>query len=81
MDVPGSLRRRQTGHQQRSIPQTGLFYVMAWEGCAVYRKNSDWFELGKSFYGGTTRAATIAGGGKSLASISNPGGSSGRFHA
>ena len=28
-------------------PATGLFYVMASEACAVYRKNSDWFELGK----------------------------------
>ena len=45
-------------------PATGLFYVMASEACAVYRKNSDWFELGKSFYGGTTKPAAIEGGGK-----------------
>ena len=45
-------------------PATGLFYVMASEACAVYRKNSDWFELGKSFYGGTTKPAVIEGGGK-----------------
>jgi alcohol dehydrogenase (cytochrome c) len=50
-------------------PATGLFYVMASEGCAVYRKNSNWFELGKSFYGGTTRAATIDGGGKYLRAL------------
>ena len=50
-------------------PATGLFYVMASEGCAVYRKNSDWFELGKSFYGGTTKAATIEGGGKYLRAL------------
>ena len=50
-------------------PATGLFYVMASEGCAVYRKNSDWFELGKSFYGGTTRTATIEGGGKYLRAL------------
>src|SRR4029453_5315343 len=34
-------------------PATGLFYVMASEACSVYRKNDDWFEFGKSFYGGT----------------------------
>ncbi|HZY08660.1 MAG TPA: PQQ-binding-like beta-propeller repeat protein, partial [Ilumatobacteraceae bacterium] len=50
-------------------PATGLFYVMASEGCAVYRKNSDWFELGKSFYGGTTRTATTEGGGKYLRAL------------
>ena len=37
--------------------------------CAVYRKNSNWFELGKSFYGGTTRTAPIEGGGKSLRAL------------
>jgi alcohol dehydrogenase (cytochrome c) len=42
---------------------------MASEGCAVYRKNLDWFELGKSFYGGTTKTATIEGGGKSLRAL------------
>jgi alcohol dehydrogenase (cytochrome c) len=50
-------------------PATGLFYVMASEGCAVYLKNSTWFELGKSFYGGTTRAATTDGGGKYLRAL------------
>ena len=50
-------------------PATGLFYVMASESCAVYRKNSDWFELGKSFYGGTTKTATIEGGGKFLRAL------------
>jgi alcohol dehydrogenase (cytochrome c) len=50
-------------------PATGLFYVMASEGCAVYRKNSDWFELGKSFYGGTTRTATTEGVGKYLRAL------------
>jgi alcohol dehydrogenase (cytochrome c) len=50
-------------------PATGLFYVMASEGCAVYRKNTDWFELGKSFYGGTTKPATIDGGGKFLRAL------------
>ena len=50
-------------------PATGLFYVMASESCSVYRKNADWFELGKSFYGGTTKAATIEGGGKFLRAL------------
>ena len=50
-------------------PATGLFYVMASEACAVYRKNTDWFELGKSFYGGTTKPATIDGGGKFLRAL------------
>jgi alcohol dehydrogenase (cytochrome c) len=50
-------------------PATGLFYVMASEGCAVYRKNSNWFELGQSFYGGTTRTAPIEGGGKFLRAL------------
>jgi alcohol dehydrogenase (cytochrome c) len=50
-------------------PATGLFYVMTSEACSVYRKNSDWFELGKSFYGGSTKNATIEGGGKSLRAL------------
>ena len=50
-------------------PATGLFYVMASESCAVYRKNSDWFELGKSFYGGSAKTATIEGGGKFLRAL------------
>ena len=50
-------------------PATRLFYVMASAGCAVYRKNSNWFELGKSFYGGTTKPATIDGGGKYLRAL------------
>ena len=50
-------------------PATGLFYVMASEACSVYRKNSEWFEFGKSFYGGTTKTATIEGGGKSLKAL------------
>jgi alcohol dehydrogenase (cytochrome c) len=50
-------------------PTTGLFYVMASEACAVYRKNSDWFEYGKSFYGGTTKPATIEYGGKFLRAL------------
>jgi alcohol dehydrogenase (cytochrome c) len=50
-------------------PATGLFYVMAGEGCAIYKKNSTWFELGKSFYGGTTERLTIEGGGKFLRAL------------
>ena len=36
-------------------PATGLFYVLALESCAIYRKSSAWWEPGKSFYGGGTR--------------------------
>ena len=49
------FRARPTGRPRAFNPATGLFYVMASEACAVYRKNSDWFEFGKSFYGGTTK--------------------------
>ena len=50
-------------------PETGLFYVIASEACAVYRKNADWFELGKSFYGGTTQPVAIDGGGTFLRAL------------
>ncbi len=50
-------------------PATGLFYVMASEACSVYRKNSDWFEYGQSFYGGTTKPAAIEDGGKFLRAL------------
>jgi PQQ-dependent dehydrogenase (methanol/ethanol family) len=36
-------------------PQTGHFLIFANESCAVYVKRDEEFELGKSFYGGTTR--------------------------
>jgi alcohol dehydrogenase (cytochrome c) len=36
-------------------PSTGLFYVMANEGCNIYTKSDAWWEQGKSFYGGGTR--------------------------
>ena len=38
-------------------PMTGLFYVFAEESCAIYTKNDQWWEAGKSFYGGVTRRA------------------------
>ena len=50
-------------------PATGLFYVMASEGCAVYRKRAETFTLGKSFYGGTTRPVRIEGEGKFLRAL------------
>jgi alcohol dehydrogenase (cytochrome c) len=50
-------------------PTTGLFYLMAGEACAIYEKNSQWFELGKSFYGGTTRRVDLEGGGKFLRAL------------
>jgi alcohol dehydrogenase (cytochrome c) len=36
-------------------PATGLFYLMAQESCSIFTKNSQWWEQGKSFYGGDTR--------------------------
>jgi PQQ-dependent dehydrogenase (methanol/ethanol family) len=36
-------------------PATGLFYVLAFESCAIYTKSSAWWEPGKSFYGGGAR--------------------------
>jgi alcohol dehydrogenase (cytochrome c) len=38
-------------------PVTGLFYLFAEESCAVYTSNDQWWEPGKSFYGGVTRRA------------------------
>ena len=36
-------------------PITGLFYLFAQESCNIYTKNDQWWEAGKSFYGGGTR--------------------------
>jgi alcohol dehydrogenase (cytochrome c) len=36
-------------------PATGLFYLMAEESCGIFTKNPQWWERGKSFYGGGTR--------------------------
>jgi alcohol dehydrogenase (cytochrome c) len=36
-------------------PSTGLYYVLGAESCNVYTKNDQWWEQGKSFYGGGTR--------------------------
>jgi alcohol dehydrogenase (cytochrome c) len=36
-------------------PVTRLFYLFAEESCSVYTKNDQWWEPGKSFYGGATR--------------------------
>src|SRR5262249_42286072 len=38
-------------------PVTKLFYVFAEESCAIYTKNDQWWQAGKSFYGGVTRRA------------------------
>jgi len=43
-------------------PLTGLFYMFAEESCNVYTKNDQWWEAGKSFYGGGTRRAPGEGG-------------------
>jgi alcohol dehydrogenase (cytochrome c) len=36
-------------------PVTRLFYLFAEESCNVYSKNDEWWQAGKSFYGGGTR--------------------------
>ena len=36
-------------------PATGLYYMFAEESCNVYTKNDQWWEAGKSFYGGGAR--------------------------
>jgi alcohol dehydrogenase (cytochrome c) len=36
-------------------PAAGLFYLMAEESCEIYTKSSEWWQRGKSFYGGGTR--------------------------
>src|SRR3984893_14586891 len=36
-------------------PATGLFYMFAEESCNIYSKNDQWWEAGKSFYGGGSR--------------------------
>jgi alcohol dehydrogenase (cytochrome c) len=51
-------------------PSTGLFYMFAEESCSVYSKNGEWWEAGKSFYGGgTRRAPSENNGGKFLKAI------------
>jgi len=50
-------------------PATGLFYMFAEESCNIYSKNDQWWESGKSFYGGGTRRAPDGGGGKFLKAI------------
>jgi alcohol dehydrogenase (cytochrome c) len=43
-------------------PVTGLFYMFAEESCNIYSKDDQWWEAGKSFYGGGTRRAPSVGG-------------------
>jgi PQQ-dependent dehydrogenase (methanol/ethanol family) len=51
-------------------PITGLFYMFAEESCSIYSKNNEWWEAGKSFYGGGTRRAPVENGaGKSLKAL------------
>jgi alcohol dehydrogenase (cytochrome c) len=38
-------------------PVTRFFYLFADESCSIYTKNDEWWEAGKSFYGGATRRA------------------------
>ncbi len=39
-------------------PVTKFFYLFADESCSIYTKNDEWWEAGKSFYGGATRRAS-----------------------
>jgi alcohol dehydrogenase (cytochrome c) len=49
---------------------TGLFYMFAEESCNIYTKNDEWWQAGKSFYGGgTRRASREQQGGKFLKAI------------
>lgn len=50
-------------------PTTGLFYMFAEESCNIYTKNDQWWEAGKSFYGGGTRRAPGESDGKFLKAI------------
>ena len=50
-------------------PVTGLFYMFAEESCNVYSKNDQWWEAGKSFYGGAARRAPGEPAGKLLKAI------------
>jgi alcohol dehydrogenase (cytochrome c) len=43
-------------------PATGFFYVFAEESCAIYTKNDEWWQAGKSFYGGVGRRVPPANG-------------------
>ena len=38
-------------------PVTSFFYLFADESCSIYTKNDEWWQVGKSFYGGGTRRA------------------------
>ena len=50
--------------------RTGLFYLFADESCAIYSKNDQWWEAGKSFYGGSTkRTPADSPAGKTLKAI------------
>lgn len=47
-------------------PKTGFYYFFAQESCNIYSKNGEWWEAGKSFYGGGTRRSPGDNGGKFL---------------
>jgi alcohol dehydrogenase (cytochrome c) len=38
-------------------PLTGLFYMFAAESCSLFSRNDQWWEAGRSFYGGGTRTS------------------------
>jgi len=59
--LSGSSGRRQLDFD-RVQPEHRLFYMFAEESCTIYSKNDEWWEAGKSFYGGGTRRAEDSGG-------------------
>ena len=50
-------------------PKTGWYYFFAHESCTIYSKNDEWWEAGKSFYGGGTRRAPGDDGAKILKAV------------
>ncbi len=47
----------------------GLYYFFAHESCTIYSKNGEWWEAGKSFYGGGTRRSAADGNEKLLKAV------------
>lgn len=50
-------------------PTSNLYFVLAHEACAIFTKADEKFEIGKSFYGGSTRRAPGDTGKKYLRAI------------
>ena len=50
-------RARRTGRPAPTARRPDCFIMFAEESCNIYTKNDQWWEAGKSFYGGGTRRA------------------------